>query len=320
MPRDALIDELFRDAEATVVLDHDASACGFAILRRFGRGHAIGPVVAPDAEGAKALIAHLSGLNAGRFTRIDIDFDSGLAEWLETLGLLRVDAPTTMLRGAPLATRQDGPRLYAHRHAGARLMRPVFVYKADPQRGRAVGRDLRAARRRRSTSASGPTSAMRPTCAFSPPGSRRRDLATRFPNLQLLLSTGAGVDQFDFSVLPPDLPVVRMVEPGIVHGMVEYVTHAVLDLHRDMPAYRRAQQQRQWQADSGASGVRAPRRRARSGLARAGGAATDSSRSASTARAGAARAMTWPACVAMPAPTSSTAFSRAARSSSACCR
>jgi predicted N-acetyltransferase YhbS len=113
MPRDALIDELFREAEATVVLDHDAHACGFAILRRFGRGHAIGPVAAPGAEGAKALIAHLAGLNAGRFTRIDIDFDSGLAEWLETLSLLRVDAPTTMLRGEPPAARQDGPRLFA---------------------------------------------------------------------------------------------------------------------------------------------------------------------------------------------------------------
>jgi ribosomal protein S18 acetylase RimI-like enzyme len=112
MPRDALIDELFRDAVATVVLDHDDSACGFAILRRFGRGHVIGPVVAPDAEGAKALIAHLSGLNAGRFTRIDIDFDSGLAEWVESLGLLRVDAPTTMLRGPALAQR-EGAKLYA---------------------------------------------------------------------------------------------------------------------------------------------------------------------------------------------------------------
>jgi predicted N-acetyltransferase YhbS len=113
MPRDALMDELFREADATVVLDHDDHACGFAMLRRFGRGHAIGPVVAPNAEGAKALIAHLSGLNAGRFTRIDIDFDSGLAEWLETLGLLRVDAPTTMLRGEPLVTAERGPRLYA---------------------------------------------------------------------------------------------------------------------------------------------------------------------------------------------------------------
>lgn len=114
MPRDALIDELFREAEATVVLDHDGTAQGFGMLRRFGRGHAIGPVVAPDAEGAKALIAHLSGLNAGRFTRIDIDFDSGLAEWLESLGLLRVDAPTTMLRGSALVPPPPGaPRLHA---------------------------------------------------------------------------------------------------------------------------------------------------------------------------------------------------------------
>ena len=113
MPREALVEEMFREAEATVVLDHDGTACGFAMLRRFGRGHAIGPVVAPDAEGAKALIAHLSGLNAGRFTRIDIDFDSGLAEWVETLGLLRVDAGTTMLRGPALELTPRGPKLQA---------------------------------------------------------------------------------------------------------------------------------------------------------------------------------------------------------------
>lgn len=113
MPRDALIDELFRDADATVVLDEAGRATGFAMLRRFGRGHAIGPVVAaPESEGAQALIAHLVGLNAGRFTRIDIDFDSALGEWLESLGLLRVDAPTTMVRGAPLALDANA-RLYA---------------------------------------------------------------------------------------------------------------------------------------------------------------------------------------------------------------
>jgi len=113
MPRDAFVDELLRDAEATIVLDHDGKDCGMAMLRRFGRGHAIGPVIAPDAERAKALIAHLSGLNAGRFTRIDIDFDSGLAEWLETLGLLRVDAPTTMLRGPALESPPGAPKLHA---------------------------------------------------------------------------------------------------------------------------------------------------------------------------------------------------------------
>jgi glyoxylate/hydroxypyruvate reductase A len=61
-----------------------------------------------------------------------------------------------------------------------------------------------------------------------------------------LFSSGAGVDQFDFASLPPELPVVRMVEPGIVRGMVEYVTHAVLGLHRDMPQYRRQQQEGLW--------------------------------------------------------------------------
>lgn len=112
MPRDGLIEELYEQAEATVVLTHDDAARGFAMMRRFGRGHAIGPVVAPDTAGAQALIAHLSGLSAGRFTRIDIDFDSGLAEWIESLGLLRVDAATTMLRGPALAP-ATGARLFA---------------------------------------------------------------------------------------------------------------------------------------------------------------------------------------------------------------
>ncbi len=113
MPRDALIEDLLATADACVVLDDDGEPRGFAMLRRFGRGHAIGPVVAPDAESAKALIAHLAGVNAGHFTRIDIDFASGLAEWLESIGLLRVDAPTTMVRGKPLTTPAGAPSLFA---------------------------------------------------------------------------------------------------------------------------------------------------------------------------------------------------------------
>lgn len=112
MSRRELIADLFAGAEATVVLDHEDRACGFAMLRRFGRGHVIGPVVAGDATGARALIAHLSGLNAGRFTRIDIDFATGLGEWLESLGLLRVDAPTVMVRGPALATSREA-RMFA---------------------------------------------------------------------------------------------------------------------------------------------------------------------------------------------------------------
>ncbi|HEX2010843.1 MAG TPA: GNAT family N-acetyltransferase, partial [Roseateles sp.] len=106
MPREQLIRELLAHAD-TVVLDHEGEAKGFAMLRRFGRGLIIGPVVAPDTEGAKALIAHLAGLSAGKFVRIDVDFDAGLTEWLETLGLQRVDAPTEMVCGTPPARSAD---------------------------------------------------------------------------------------------------------------------------------------------------------------------------------------------------------------------
>jgi glyoxylate/hydroxypyruvate reductase A len=125
-------------------------------------------------------------------------------------------------------------------------MRPVFVYKADPQRGRQWAEIFRLEAPEidfRLWPETGDEREVRYLAAWEPPV----DLAARLPNLELLFSTGAGVDQFDFAALPTGLPVVRMVEPGIVQGMVEYVTHAVLDLHRDMPAYRRAQQGRRWQ-------------------------------------------------------------------------
>lgn len=98
--RAALIGALKAEGD-TIVLDYKGEARGFAILRRFGRGRIIGPVVAPDLAGAKALIAHLVGLSMGKFLRIDVGADLGLADWLEKIGLLRVDAVTAMMR--PLA-------------------------------------------------------------------------------------------------------------------------------------------------------------------------------------------------------------------------
>jgi glyoxylate/hydroxypyruvate reductase len=72
-------------------------------------------------------------------------------------------------------------------------------------------------------------------------------LAT-LPNLKVLFSSGAGVDHLDLSAVPSHVPVVRMVEPGIVNGMVEYVTMSVLALHRNLIDYLRAQALGAWQA------------------------------------------------------------------------
>ncbi len=99
-------------AERVMVLDHDGTLDGYATLRRFGRGVAVGPVVASDDIGARALIGHLVGVATGRFTRIDLDFDSGLTTWAEELQLQRVGTVTAMTRG-PLRGDGGGPRLFA---------------------------------------------------------------------------------------------------------------------------------------------------------------------------------------------------------------
>ena len=124
-----------------------------------------------------------------------------------------------------------------------------FVYKSDPARGRQWAEIF--ARRApqlpfRIWPDIGDPTEVRFLAAWEPPA----NILEVFPNLEVLFSSGAGVDQFDFAALPPELPVVRMVEPGIIGGMVEYVSWAVLALHRDMLQYRRQQRRAQWKPAS----------------------------------------------------------------------
>ncbi len=121
----------------------------------------------------------------------------------------------------------------------------TFLYKSDAQLGAEWAR-LFAARVPdlpfRIWPDAGDPAVVRYLAAWSLPD----DVMAQFPNLELLFSAGAGVDQFDLSKLPPDLPVVRMIEPGLVDSMVEYVTLAVLALHRDLVPYIAQQGRREW--------------------------------------------------------------------------
>jgi glyoxylate/hydroxypyruvate reductase A len=72
------------------------------------------------------------------------------------------------------------------------------------------------------------------------------DFLAALPRLKVLFSSGAGVDHVDFSAVPAHIPIVRMVEPGIVNGMVEYVSLAVLAVHRDFFDYVAAKAAKVW--------------------------------------------------------------------------
>ncbi|WP_310633210.1 glyoxylate/hydroxypyruvate reductase A [Paraburkholderia sp.] len=120
----------------------------------------------------------------------------------------------------------------------------TVLYKADPVRG-AQWAALFAQRAPdlpfRVWPDIGDPSAIRYLVAWNP-----GDLARTLPNLEAVFSVGAGVDQLDLASVPAHLPVVRMIEPGIVEGMVEYVTEAVLAIHRDLFDYALAQRAREW--------------------------------------------------------------------------
>lgn len=88
----------------------------------------------------------------------------------------------------------------------------------------------------------GDAAAVRYLAAWEPPA----DVMQTFPNLEVIFSTGAGIDQFDLSGVPQHVAVVRMTEPGIVEGMVEYVTQSVLTIHRDLFDYAALQRERVW--------------------------------------------------------------------------
>ena len=104
----ASVQSLLADFAARgVVLARAARPVGVALVRRFGRGWSIGPVIAPDAQGARTLISHWLGRKMGKFCRLDVTLSGGLSEWLGELGLPRVGEVVTMVHGAPLPVGGD---------------------------------------------------------------------------------------------------------------------------------------------------------------------------------------------------------------------
>lgn len=70
----------------------------------------------------------------------------------------------------------------------------------------------------------------------------------QFPNLKVIISTGAGVDHiFRDTHLPPNIPIVRLVDESLTVQMSEYIVLAVLGFHRQINVYKIQQNQQLWQ-------------------------------------------------------------------------
>ncbi|RKT13630.1 ribosomal protein S18 acetylase RimI-like enzyme [Paraburkholderia sp. RAU2J] len=118
LERKTMVSALLEMGE-TVVLERDSEIIGFSILRRFGRGQVIGPMVAmrsPDDLRAKALIGYWLNGREGQFIRIDVPCGASLADWLVAQGPKCVDTTVKMVRNAPAVAHQGAPdpvyRLY----------------------------------------------------------------------------------------------------------------------------------------------------------------------------------------------------------------
>ena len=70
------------------------------------------------------------------------------------------------------------------------------------------------------------------------------------PNLALVQSLWAGIEQLVSELGPSAPPIVRMVDPEMARTMSEAVLAWMLYLQRDMPAYARQQRERVWRPRS----------------------------------------------------------------------
>ncbi|KFF49318.1 hypothetical protein GY26_08785 [Gammaproteobacteria bacterium MFB021] len=105
--RHAVLGALFAVSEGTLAV-RDGAPVGFALIRDFGRGRVIGPVVAQDEAMAMALIAPLIQRHPGQFLRIDTSCDSRVfVDFLNAAGLLEYDTVTQMRLGKQRGG--DGP-------------------------------------------------------------------------------------------------------------------------------------------------------------------------------------------------------------------
>ncbi len=101
------------DVSQGMVLERGGVIRGFALCRRFGRGHVIGPVVAETEAEVMALIAPIIAEHHGNFLRMDTrEPDGALRRFLVAHGITHFDTVTRMGLGRPLPPPRGAARTF----------------------------------------------------------------------------------------------------------------------------------------------------------------------------------------------------------------
>ncbi|CUA87587.1 Acetyltransferase (GNAT) domain [Chelatococcus sambhunathii] len=99
MDRGPLLHLLAEAGRMAVLRAADGQVAGYGVLRPFGRGEVIGPVIAGSEEEAQALIAFLMAARPGAFLRVDTPALTHLSPWLAACGLEEVGGGIAMCTG-----------------------------------------------------------------------------------------------------------------------------------------------------------------------------------------------------------------------------
>lgn len=112
LDRDSVMTEVISLSHGTV-LERGGEIRGFALCRKFGRGHVIGPVVAETEADVLHLIAPIIAGHHGQFLRMDTRAPDGpLRRFLVAHGLVHHDTVTRMALGRPLPAPQGAARSF----------------------------------------------------------------------------------------------------------------------------------------------------------------------------------------------------------------
>ncbi|WP_161633559.1 GNAT family N-acetyltransferase [Mesorhizobium erdmanii] len=110
--RRALISALWSKARFAIVRS-SGRVMGYAALLPYGRQQVAGPVVARSTVEARSLLSFLFSHHAGAFLCVDLRPHTGLADWLNSIGIAETFGSTAMRRGEPRVDAESSPHTYA---------------------------------------------------------------------------------------------------------------------------------------------------------------------------------------------------------------